>query len=116
MSAAPQFELFDAREASRTLASYPAGPGYKVRGPSAEAARQIAGKIKRLQADVLAELRRWPAGRTADQIADGLQRSPLSIRPRVTELKALGKIVPTGERRRNESGMSASVWKVSADV
>ena len=34
-------------------------------------------------------------------------------RPRVAELKAMGKITATGERRRNESGMSASVWRVT---
>jgi hypothetical protein len=39
------------------------------------------------------------------------RRSSLSIRPRVAELKAMGKITPTGDRRRNESGMSASVWR-----
>jgi hypothetical protein len=107
MSGALQFELFGPPPTS----SYPHAPGYKAAGASQEAAQHVAGAASRLRAAVLAELRRWPDGRTADEIADGLRRSPLSVRPRVTELKALGRIVPTGERRRNESGMSATVWR-----
>ena len=42
-----------------------------------------------------------------------LQRSPLSVRPRLSELKAMAKIVATGERRRNESGMTATVWRAA---
>jgi hypothetical protein len=114
MTAAAQFELFGstAAEPPRTP-RYPEVPGFKSHGASREAARRVAGAASRLRADVLAELRRWPAGRTADEIADSLQRSPLSVRPRVAELKAMGKITATGARRRNESGMSASVWKAS---
>ena len=42
----------------------------------------------------LDELRRWSNGRTADEIANSLRRSILSIRPRVSELHAAGKISP----------------------
>jgi predicted ArsR family transcriptional regulator len=62
---------------------------------------------------VLEELRTWPKGRTADELAKLLRRSPLSVRPRLSELKALGKVAATGERRRNESGMTATVWRAS---
>jgi len=35
----------------------------------------------------------------------------LSIRPRLTELLALGKIADTGETRTNASGKKATVWR-----
>jgi hypothetical protein len=50
---------------------------------------------------------------TADQIAIRLQRSPLSIRPRVSELAAAGKLVRADERGKNESGMSAIKWRAA---
>ena len=100
-------------EAPAPRSIYPNRPGFKSRGASEEAARHVTGEASRLRAAVLAELQRWPAGRTADEIAQDLRRSPLSVRPRLSELKAMGKIVATGDRRRNESGMSASVWKVT---
>jgi hypothetical protein len=104
------------QDASRVLAGrYPRAPGFKVRGPSEEAARRVAGDASRLRAAVLAELRQWPHGRTADEIAAGLRRSILSVRPRVSELHADGKIASTEERRRNESGHSATVWKAVAE-
>jgi hypothetical protein len=114
MSTAVQLALFgtDAaakpRETSRGLARYPRAPG-----ASQEAAQRVAGEASRLRAAVFAELRLWPHGRTADELAKLMNRSPLSIRPRLSELRAAGKIAPTGERRRNESGMSASVWKAA---
>ncbi len=117
MTAAVQLALFRedaprAREHSRNFARYPRQPGFKTQGPSEEAARRVAGDASRLRAAALGELRQWPAGRTADEIATALRRSILSVRPRVSELHADGKIAPTDERRRNESGHSATVWKV----
>lgn len=112
MSAA-QLSLFGtaaAEERPRT-ARYPRQPGFKAPGPSEEAARRVAGDASRLRAAVLAELHQWAGGRTADEIAAGLRRSILSVRPRVSELHADGKIMPTDDRRRNESGHSATVWK-----
>ena len=47
---------------------------------------------------------------TADEVAALLGETVLSIRPRVAELRKLGKIAATGDKRRNESGMLASVW------
>jgi hypothetical protein len=108
MSAAVQLGLF--ADNLPPPAHYPERPGFKAFGASQEAARQAAGSAARLRRAVLAELGVNPG--TADEIAKRLHRSPLSIRPRVSELRALGEIVATGERRRNESGMSASVWQV----
>lgn len=51
---------------------------------------------------------------TADEIAADLGYSVLSIRPRVTELGALGLIYDTGITRKNASGRPAIVWKATA--
>jgi hypothetical protein len=37
--------------------------------------------------------------------------SVLSIRPRVAELAAMGEIIDSGARRRNDSGKFAIVWR-----
>jgi hypothetical protein len=115
VTSAAQFEMFPAPAptVSAKAATYPRRPGFKARGPSEEAARRVAGEASRLRTAVLVELRQSPNGRTADEIAASLRRSILSVRPRVSELHADGKIEPSEERRRNESGHSATVWIVS---
>jgi predicted ArsR family transcriptional regulator len=60
---------------------------------------------------VLDRLRLHAHGATADEIATELGESVLSVRPRVSELRALGEIEETGERRVNESGRRAIVWR-----
>jgi hypothetical protein len=37
----------------------------------------------------------------------------LSVRPRISELNRTGKIKQTGARRKNESGMTATVWRIA---
>lgn len=92
---------------------YPEEPGYKQEGPSAEAAAKVAGSAKALRTAVFSTLLRCGHGMTADQIADNLRRSVLSVRPRVSELRRLGMIRASGERGKNQSGMTATVWVVA---
>ena len=97
------------------LLSYPNSPGFKSPGTSQEAAEKMVGRVAYLQGKCLDVLRRcdeW--GLTPDQCASALGESLLSIRPRFTELKEMGLIEKTGERRKNASGMSATVWRVKA--
>ena len=91
------------------VASYPLAAGSKTGGTSAEAAKKI--HAARLQKAVLRVLQTHPGGMTADEVAAELAESILSIRPRVSELKRQGMVEKTRERRRNISGMSASVWR-----
>ncbi len=49
-------------------------------------------------------------GATADEIARWLGMSPLSVRPRCTELARTGAIRDSGRRRRNEQGNRQIVW------
>ena len=89
---------------------YPDIPRWKAPGASEAAARAIQPAAKSLREQVLRRLQECHAGQTADELAFDLRRSILSIRPRVAELHRLGLIKPTGQRRLNESGMSATVW------
>ena len=89
--------------------TYPNQPGYKVSGTSEDAAAAIAEHAPTLRQRVLDifATREW----TADEAAEHLGESVLSVRPRLSELNRMGLIVQTGHRRINNSGMSANVWK-----
>lgn len=89
---------------------YPQRPGHKTGGTSAAAAKKTAPGAGRLRLCVLAEIRKEPG--TPDEIAARLDLSILSVRPRISELIAMGKVRKTEVRRKNESGMSASVMEV----
>jgi len=92
------------------LLSEPDGPPDALRA----AARTNVARTERLRALVLEVLAAAPAGLTADEIAAKLDASVLAVRPRVSELFHAGQIVKTGERRTNESGLRAYVWKKPA--
>jgi hypothetical protein len=62
---------------------------------------------------VLEALEGSPRGLTADQCAAMLGESVLSIRPRFSELARMGQIEESGERRHNESGSKANVYRVA---
>jgi predicted ArsR family transcriptional regulator len=53
----------------------------------------------------------YPAAFTADEVADQLGVSFLSVRPRLSELRRSELIEPTAERRKNKSGMLARCWR-----
>ena len=89
---------------------YPDQPGYKRIGTSQEAAISISNTAQTLREMVLKTLVSSDHGMTADEIADSLDRSILSIRPRVSELAFRGLLEDSGERRRNRSGKRAVVW------
>ena len=91
--------------------SYPAQPGARDRETSIKAAEAIASKAPTLRAATLAAFRH-SNGLTADEAADVLGASILSIRPRVTELARLGELEDSGKRRRNQSGKAAIVWMI----
>lgn len=89
------------------LFSYPNRAGFKRSGTSEIGAKSVDSKS--LQARVLSVLRNTDA--TSDECASRLGESILSIRPRLSELLSLGKIVETDMRRPNKSGKLASVWR-----
>lgn len=88
---------------------YPYTAGHRGTDTSRAAAESIPASL--LRGKVLAEFQRRGA-LTADECAAGLGLSVLSVRPRVTELGNLGKLIDTKTRRQNASGRSAIVWRV----
>lgn len=90
---------------------YPGSPGFKTSGPSQEAAEAMKPTAATLRAHALAVLERGP--KTADEVADAMRESILSVRPRLSELRATGAIVDSGLRRLNASGKNATVWRVA---
>lgn len=92
-------------------AIYPHAPGYKAEGTSQEAAEAIKPKLKSLQAEVLAWLEgRGVSGGTPDECSHALKLPLLTVRPRFTELKLLGHIAPSDERRITACGKKAQVY------
>lgn len=93
--------------------TYPHVPGHKVHGPSLAAARATEPVAGRLRQQVKEALACGPL--TADECAAELGESILSIRPRFSELLALGEIEDAGDRRRNSSGRKATVWRLAVN-
>lgn len=91
---------------------YPHTPGYKDDDTSRQAAREIAPEVVTLRTLVLEELRRRSG--TADEIAERLYKSPLAIRPRLTELQELGFAEKTLLKAKNRSGKWARVWRMTS--
>lgn len=97
---------------SRLPEHYPQTPGFKASGPSEQAAERVSGVAAAMRARVLQVFKNhYPQGLTADEVAGHLHLSVLSIRPRVSELRALGNIADSQARRKNESGSPATVWR-----
>lgn len=89
------------------------GIGYRPTETSHEAAISMEPTANTLRQAVISILSSHPEGMTADEIANALNVSVLAIRPRCTEHKKAGRIVPTGEKRQNESGRRADVYKLN---
>jgi hypothetical protein len=108
-------DLFEKHKTTIIEGRYPESPGSKAPGTSQEAAAAIAGHATRLRKIVLREFMAvGQGGLTADQVARRVEQSILTIRPRCSELKRAGFLEPTGERRVNDSGMSAGVLKAAS--
>lgn len=90
--------------------TYPNHPGAKVSGASQDAADGIAEHAETLR-DRVDGLFSTHDGLTADECAEALGEEIWSVRPRLSELRRMGRIVETDQRRKNRSGMTATVWK-----
>jgi hypothetical protein len=94
--------------------TYPEAPGYKEEGgTSQEAALAIEKDAQTVRGEVLRLLLQgWVL--TADEIAARVNHPILTVRPRVSELFAMGVIekLPLN-RGRNRSGMSACRWRAT---
>lgn len=88
---------------------YPVHPGTKSDDDTTHAAAEdIASRASTLRGKVYRLL--LIDDLTADECAKRLDESVLTIRPRLSELRALNLITDTYERRMNASGKFAIVW------
>ena len=91
---------------------YPNTPGYKEEDTSRAAAEAMEPNALTIRLKIVESLT-WVGEQTADEVAERLGLSVLSVRPRFSELLARGSIADTGMRRANISGKSAKVWRVT---
>lgn len=91
--------------------TYPDSPGYKEGGTSKDAASDVAGRAKYLQSRCLRALR--GGNFTADELAAIIGEHVLSVRPRISELYKKGLVCKSGEKRPNQSGKKAIVWRLA---
>jgi hypothetical protein len=98
------------------MADYPDAPGYYAGAPktSREAAESIADAALAREAAALALISALAGyGATADEVAERLGwEERYSSRPRLSMLRARGKIDDSGKRRRGVSGRMQAVWVV----
>jgi predicted ArsR family transcriptional regulator len=102
---------------SGATTNYPDGPGYRRNAPetSREAAEAIAPMARNHRDQILAVIKEaYPDSRSSDQIARAIGLSPYSVRPRVSELQAGGKVERTDDRTKNEGGRTVMLWRAVA--
>jgi len=92
---------------------YPYQPGSKgPDGTSQAAAVAMARSAQTLRRRALATLNQLGVA-TSLEVVEAAKVLKEALQPRLSELRALGLVEPTGERRRNPSGKSASVLRLT---
>lgn len=94
---------------------YPASPGWTEPTTSREAAELIAPRAPSLRERVLALISESPNGVAVHEAARILNVSVPSLQPRFSEIRRMGKIKPSGQRCRNDSGASAHKWIIAVE-
>ena len=91
---------------------YPTTPGFKSGDTSRDAAHAVSSGVSEVREAIFMAIKAaGPGGLTADEAASKVGRKPGYARPRLSELAAADRIVPTGARRKNpDTGLSAKVW------
>lgn len=94
------------------MAEYPHSPGFKENTTSREAAEALekSGRAVTLRDQVKAYFILGNDA-TADEVAEVLNLSPFSVRPRFSELFRMGLIERTGERRLSSEGRPSHVYR-----
>ena len=100
------------RYSDQMLLPYHGAAGFKEHTTSLDAALAVTETLNERQREVMGALRQaGEQGLTPDEAAARIGRTVLAARPRFTELKLMGLIEKTGQRRANESGLLAAVWR-----
>lgn len=110
-----------------TKQKYPTAPGFRRNAPetsaqAAEAVKESAASI-RAKVQVAITLQPMTANETAKVISAywatdyetaQFERFRRSVSSRISELIAQGRLVDSGLRRKNESGVNAVVWRAAS--
>jgi predicted ArsR family transcriptional regulator len=96
------------------MAPYPDEAGFKgsASGPGADNARYYSAQVTGRRRQVLGGLDVGPG--TAEEIAVRVGLHWYLTRPRLSELKALGLVIETGERGTGALGGSVSRWRLTS--
>tara|TARA_R110002167_G_scaffold138708_2_gene326011 strand:- start:594 stop:896 length:303 start_codon:yes stop_codon:yes gene_type:complete len=92
--------------------TYPHKPGFKKRGTSEAAAKDMVIRAGTLKSGILILLEQHP-DLTPDEIATKMGKTVLAIRPRCSELLKTNHITEAGIQRINTSGKNAEALKLS---
>ena len=93
------------------MSLYPNAPGHRNVETSMDAADTLVAKLGRLQQRVRTAIRNaGRSGLTAEELAAALQESIRAVQPRTSELRRLGLIRDSGDRRLNSTRRRAIVW------
>lgn len=93
---------------------YPDFPGSKgFDGTSQDAAASIAGHVPHLRRKALVALSELGEA-VSIEIAAATGHTREAILPRLSELRAQGLVEPTGARKRNPSGQTAAILRLTA--
>ena len=90
---------------------YPNEPGHRGVDTSIEAAASIShatGRIQRMVYHAISEV--GARGLTCEELATRLRMERTTCQPRTSELKLLGLIEDSKQRRPNRNGKKAIVW------
>ena len=90
---------------------YPAVPAASKDDTSQDAAKSMLKRAGILRAKVLACLQ--VQSLTVHECARLLNETVPAVQPRFSELRAINKITDTGDRRINDSGRRAIVWRAA---
>lgn len=96
--------------------SYPHHPGSRDNAPetSRQAANAIAPLARSHREHILAAFKAaYPESRSSDQVATEIGLSPYSVRARVSELVAAGKVQETDHRTKNQAGRTVMLWRAA---
>ena len=92
--------------------NYPIAAGYKKQNTSKNAAKDINKKLPYLRTKVLQIIKnKGSYGATPEEVADLLNITILSVRPRFTELKISKDIIDSGVTRKNQFNKNIIVWR-----
>lgn len=93
--------------------NYPTENNHRGVDTSIAAAEMVAPLSSRLRAMVHGILYQHPNGLTVEEVCKIANKPRYSLQPRHSELLKLGMIRDTGERRFNEFGARAIVWRAT---